>query len=211
MNLHGYGRVNLDERVVKNPPVMGWAEYIVLKKTDKAVTLFHAPTLETVDLPRVCRKSGFNFDKHFFPAQDFPMKRLANRIEATAKTFDRNNLQFSGVVVRQVLAELRGIPLDQVPEVKTPRVVEGEEKKAKAPKPEKAPKGPGVIETIFELITDKWVSLGDLCSTLHSRFPDRDPEKLMNTIKTQLTRIPRERGVALERDKDKGRVRRAKA
>lgn len=88
-----------------------------------------------------------------------------------------------------------------------------EEKKAPVKKEEvkKEVKVPGVIETIVSIITKNGpISKADILKELSETFPDRDPAKMANTIKVQLTgkdgnrRLEKEKKINLVVD-DKGR------
>lgn len=84
--------------------------------------------------------------------------------------------------------------------------------KDKAPKKEKADKGPGVIETILNIIEkDGPIAIEKIIEKLAKRFPDRDAEKMTKTVRVQVggkkqpTRMERERKVKFVID-DKGRI-----
>lgn len=81
----------------------------------------------------------------------------------------------------------------------------GEKKKSGTPK-KKAPKGPGVIATILEIIRTKGpISKDQLCTQLGKKFPDRPKEGMMNTINIQVpSRLNKEKNAKIKRN-DKGK------
>ncbi len=86
---------------------------------------------------------------------------------------------------------------------------------APAPRPAAAPKaprspvvrtvarGPGVIDTvraILEATKAPGITLAEATAKLHAAFPDRDPTALGRTFTTQVSRLPREKGVQVVRE-----------
>ncbi len=82
------------------------------------------------------------------------------------------------------------------------------EKKAKKPAAEKNEVGirkGTVLETIYNcLITKKGSTKQEIIERCSKDHPDRDPEKMANTVQLQLSRMPKERKFDLNKD-DKGR------
>ena len=74
---------------------------------------------------------------------------------------------------------------------------------AEKPKPDKKEKaekkGPGVIETIAQLVIEKGpITKDKILKELSKKFPDRDPEAMMKTINVQLpNRMNKERGMCI--------------
>ncbi len=67
---------------------------------------------------------------------------------------------------------------------------------------EKKEKKPGVIQTIFDSITDKPITEDELIFILGALFPDRQKKSMINTIKVQIagkkrpTRMEREKNIS---------------
>lgn len=81
-----------------------------------------------------------------------------------------------------------------------PDALKAKEKKA-APKKDK---GPGVIQTIADLIVEKGpITKEKILKELSKKFPDRDPEAMMKTINVQLpNRMNSERGMKITLTED---------
>lgn len=83
--------------------------------------------------------------------------------------------------------------------------------KAEKPKKEKAPKKPGVIASILEvLMTGRKVSENQIAAILVKRFPEKEESSMRNTIRAQLKgkqpcRMEKEKNIKLTAEKsDKG-------
>lgn len=72
-------------------------------------------------------------------------------------------------------------------------------------KTKKTDKKPGVVATIVELLENGPITKEKAVEKLAKKFPERDPDKMATTFSIQLNRIPKERGVSIEKS-EKGYV-----
>lgn len=68
---------------------------------------------------------------------------------------------------------------------------------------------PGVIATLIDLLqnSEDGLTFVQVMNRLTEAFPERDPDKMAVTVRTQLARIPEERGLAMTKTREGRTVR----
>lgn len=180
--------------VIDHPdaPVNGHAVYIVVNETSKHVTLCYPWTLSVFDIPlqSFIRNVGLTYwppEKRDAPVHDksfLTIDRTLAAMEEKMADYTKWQKRYSANSIRRIIAQLRGIPLDQVPLYKeTKTQTDGAVRERQARKP-------GVIDAIKELLEDGY-TVDEFVGKLAERFPDREPDGMRNTVKCQLARLPR--------------------
>lgn len=184
----------------RQAPVSGGALYLVTLETPKQVELLHPPTLT---LFRISRDEYLNCEGAvYWPAEianhppgekfsmDYVLRLLEERLEDYATRVPPK--QHPAQEVRRVIAEIKGVPLEDVPQFKETKPV-----KAGATAPRAAGvRRPGVIDAIKEAL-DGGFTIDELVKVLAVKFPDREADGMRNTVKCQLARLPKNTGRAI--------------
>jgi hypothetical protein len=175
-------------------PTDGTALYFVVGQGHQSVTLLHPVTFSQFTVPKTDYITGVakrpdgtqisiwpenNSDLKFHPEE------VAVRIENRMRSFASQGKAFPQQIIRRLVAEMKGIPLNNVPTFKEPPA-EG------APRgfAVRSEKRPGVVSVVQEMIErENGASFDEIFNELNKRFPGRGAG-MKTTIRCQLDRIP---------------------
>lgn len=187
-------------------PVSGRAVYFVTNETPKYVTLFHPWTLTEFNIPLndFIRNNGLTYwpeDKRDAPPYEkFNAMSIARHMEEKLQDYAMRQKQHPAQATRKLIAAIRGIPLEQVPQYKEPSKV----KSSHGVSRERGPRKPGVIDAIQEFLEDGY-TVDEFVKKLGERFPERVPDAMRNTVKCQLARLPKNKNRAINKNEVAGR------
>lgn len=173
-------------------PVAGCGLYVVLsgetarraRGTVSRMELFYPFTLQTLAISPLLvsehKVLWSNEPDHLaVEAPYFSVAKLQAAIERIARQYGEMGREFRDMDVRRVLAGLTGREPHAIASYRSHGHARGI-----------SAKRPGIIEALFDLLrqTDAGYTIPELVELLHVSFPDREPEKMLVTVRTQLSR-----------------------
>lgn len=149
----------------------------------------------------------------FKTAGRWPTKKLQQKIKNLPELTDGVKIRKPKVrkILNAILAAKKVAIVDEAAEAEDKKLqkqmggskkTRDSQKKAKKVAKKKAPKGPGVISTILEIIKTKGpVSKEQIQSALTRKFPDRPKDGMMNTINIQVpSRLNKEKNAKIKKN-----------
>lgn len=182
-------QVTLDNR---NAPISGSALYLVIAESLKQVTLLYPWNLSLFHIKTEEFEKGegavyWPLELRTAPANEtFDINKLVTKMEHLLEDYTVRvpPKQHPAQEVRRVIAEIKGIPIEDVPQFR----------EAKAPKVGAPAVGttrrPGVIDAIKDALEGGF-TIDELVKSLQVKFPEREADGMRNTVKCQIARLPK--------------------
>lgn len=188
----------------------GRRRYLVVNINQQTMDLLHLPDLESSSASiRDINDQVEAGSAHWF---DIP-PNLAQRLLDKAAQWEFYKFRYSRSLVNAALMKL-GVPPLEMPQLEA-AIAQAQASgviKEKAPSgfaaktKAKGPGGMGVIDTIIAILQEGGGTVPEMAAKLAARFPDRDPNGMTATIRTQLNRLPKQGKVKIVKEGDRYRA-----
>lgn len=176
----------------------GHRRFIVIKRGKTTAHCLYLPEMDHYEIElRDMNEQVSTGRAHWFACKP----DLATRLTTKALKWDEYGFSYSRTLVNEALVQL-GAPAIPLPARLDPATPEGKERQEKR-QATRAQKGPGVIDTIIEILRTGGGTVAEMAVRLAAAFPDRDATGMTSTIRTQINRLPKQGKLVIVKLADK--------
>lgn len=180
----------------------GQRRHLVVSIGHSKLQLLHLPDLEHTEAEvRDIEAQVKEGTAHWF---DIP-PNLADRLVNKSVQWEMYKFRYSRSLVNEALIKLGVKPLPEPQAVTDALGVQGEARREKQAA-SRAQRGPGVIDTIITILQEGGGTVDEMAAKLAAAFPDRAADGMKATIRTQLNRLPKSKGLAILKEGDRYRA-----